>query len=249
MINKLLLFPIQTLGLQSQFSTLFNFSHNGGTWFVSCLLACYFIFPLTHILIEKFSTKQNVILVLIASFILLWSPFVQMRFHTNNIYENPFFRFLEFTIGMVLFVIWKRCGSKRLFVSIFNWPLQIATFMMLIVSITIAYRIGIPGYYMLYSWSALPCFAIMILCLSNIRFTRLKSFKGVEYASNLAYSFFLAQCIGLWAISKFIFSEMSINDNTSKILISFILCMCLSVLLHELIEKPVSKCLKQKFLK
>ena len=36
--QNLVLLPIEVLGLQSVFSTLFPVSHNGGTWFISCLL-------------------------------------------------------------------------------------------------------------------------------------------------------------------------------------------------------------------
>ena len=34
-IEELILFPIELLGIQSVFSSLFSFSHNGGSWFIS----------------------------------------------------------------------------------------------------------------------------------------------------------------------------------------------------------------------
>ena len=52
--EELILFPVETLGIQSVFSTLFPYSHNGGSWFISCILICYFVFPLIHLL-----TKQD----------------------------------------------------------------------------------------------------------------------------------------------------------------------------------------------
>ena len=42
--QNLVLLPIEVLGLQSVFSTLFPVSHNDGTWFISCLLLAYFLF-------------------------------------------------------------------------------------------------------------------------------------------------------------------------------------------------------------
>ena len=36
--ENLLILPVELLGLQSFFSSLFSVSHNGGTWFGSCLL-------------------------------------------------------------------------------------------------------------------------------------------------------------------------------------------------------------------
>ena len=43
--NVIVLAPIEILGLQSVFHSLFNVSHNGGTWFVSCILICYAVYP------------------------------------------------------------------------------------------------------------------------------------------------------------------------------------------------------------
>ena len=248
LINRVLMFPIQTLGIQSQCSTLFYHAHNGGTWFISCLLASYFVFSLVHIILENLNVKQNVVLLSILVFVLLWSTFVQIFVGTNSIYDNPFFRFLEFSIGMILYKLWERMRNNKQFDRIFNWPLVIAVTGLLIVSISIAYSIGIPGHYMLYSWSALPCFIIMILCLANLQIPQLQDSKVVRYASSISYTFFLAQCIGLWRFSKDIVRLTGIDDNLFKIAISFVLCTVISVLLHELIERPASKYLKFKYL-
>ena len=37
-LQNLILIPTETLGLQSVFSTLFSVTHNGGTWFISCIM-------------------------------------------------------------------------------------------------------------------------------------------------------------------------------------------------------------------
>lgn len=39
-----ILLPVESLGLQAEFTGSFDIGHNGGTWFVSCLLICYFFF-------------------------------------------------------------------------------------------------------------------------------------------------------------------------------------------------------------
>lgn len=242
------MFPIQTLGIQSQFSTLFHHTHNGGTWFISCLLASYFIFPLVHFILEKLSAKQSAVFLFISVFVLLWSPFVQIFVGTNDIYDNPFFRFLEFSIGMILYNLWVRMKNNRQFVRVFNWPMAIAVTGLLMVSISIAYSIGIPGYYMLYSWAALPCFILMILSLANLQIPQLQDSRVIRYASSISYAFFLAQCIGLWRFSKDIINLTGIDDNLFMIAISFVICTVMSILMHELIELPASKFLKLKYL-
>lgn len=40
-IQNAALIPTELLGIQSVFSTLFTVTHNGGTWFVSCILICF----------------------------------------------------------------------------------------------------------------------------------------------------------------------------------------------------------------
>ena len=128
LVNRVLMFPIQTLGIQAQFSTLFNHTHNGGTWFISCLLASYFVFPLVHVILEKLNVKQSLVLLFILVFVLLWSPLVQIFVGTNNIYDNPFFRFLEFSIGMNLYNLWMRMRNNKWLVRIFNWQTAVASF-------------------------------------------------------------------------------------------------------------------------
>ena len=107
------MFPIQTLGIQAQFSTLSNHAHNGGTWFISCLLASYFVFPLVHVILDKLNVKKSIVLLFILVFVLLWSPLVQIFVGTNNIYDNPFFRFLEFSIGMILYKLWEKMRNIK----------------------------------------------------------------------------------------------------------------------------------------
>lgn len=60
--SLLLLFPIELLGLQSCFSSLFLVSHNGGTWFISCMMLCYLIFPFLQWIIDNISLRSKYIL-------------------------------------------------------------------------------------------------------------------------------------------------------------------------------------------
>ncbi|WP_081353006.1 acyltransferase family protein [Xylanibacter ruminicola] len=57
-----LLFPFEALGLQSCFTSLSKISHNGGTWFISCLTICYLLYPLLQWIIIRLKVKEKVIL-------------------------------------------------------------------------------------------------------------------------------------------------------------------------------------------
>lgn len=45
LIDNILLFPIEALCLQSTFASLFGVTHNGGTWFISCIMLAYLVYP------------------------------------------------------------------------------------------------------------------------------------------------------------------------------------------------------------
>ena len=101
-LQKVLLLPIEALGLQSVYDSLFSVGHNGGTWFISCILICYLIFPLLQIICKQISNRAKLILFSLCCFLLIISPFIKKAFDLSSIYSNPFFRLLEFIIGVTV---------------------------------------------------------------------------------------------------------------------------------------------------
>ena len=91
-IEELILFPTEFLGIQSVFASLFPYSHNGGSWFISCILICYLLYPLLQIISRNLSNRDRMAIILIFSGILLYSPLVEHYFGLQSIYSNPFFR-------------------------------------------------------------------------------------------------------------------------------------------------------------
>lgn len=51
--KSIIAIPVEILGIQSVFSSLFSFSHNGGTWFISCILICYLFYPFVQGIINS----------------------------------------------------------------------------------------------------------------------------------------------------------------------------------------------------
>lgn len=100
--KSIVLIPVEALGIQSMFSSLFSVAHNQGTWFISDLLLCYFGFPIVSMLMRKRSLKVNAAIAGILTFILSYSPFIVRIFAISGTYTNPFFRFLEFCMGIAL---------------------------------------------------------------------------------------------------------------------------------------------------
>jgi peptidoglycan/LPS O-acetylase OafA/YrhL len=98
--QNIIIAPIELLLLQSFFDGLFNVLHNSGTWFMSCLFFSYLLFPFLKDMVIKFRTKKELFITLY--FLTVLAPIVANIYKTSSIYANPFFRLLEFLIGMII---------------------------------------------------------------------------------------------------------------------------------------------------
>ncbi len=105
--------PIELIGVQSWFNSLFSFSHNGGTWFISCLLICYFAYPLISMIIHEMKKIGRIIVLLIILYIILAAPLIVNDFQISSIYSNPLFRLLEFMLGILLYRLYKEFSGQR----------------------------------------------------------------------------------------------------------------------------------------
>ena len=238
--QNLVLLPIEVLGLQSVFSTLFPVSHNGGTWFISCLLFAYLAFPLMQEVVKQWGTRAKLVAIGLSVIILFWSPLVVHYFSTDSIYSNPFFRSLEFFIGVVLASL--PVNAKW----VATWKAFIAEAVLLIVGVSVAVKLNIfVGNYMLYDWIAVPLFGCMALTLAGLKSPRLQNSKTLRYASAASYAFFLAQTFNT-EIEQWLFPLCGVQNNILKIAISIALVSAMAVVLHEFVEKPSAKVLKKK---
>ena len=243
--SLLLLLPIELLGLQSCFSSLFSVSHIGGTWFISCMMLCYLIFPFLQWIIDNMSLKSKYLLGGAIFVIMIVSPIVQRHFHLASIYDNPFFRILEFMEGIIVASMsYKDVEKKCLSLKAIIWLLIIVTILIVCVSIGDIYA---PRDYMLANWVVLPCFFALLFILGNVFIPALQNSVVLYYCSKLSYAFYLSQLF-VWTVSPIILWHiLHVDNNFMRIVVSFFSCMVISVLLHECIEKPASKWLRNKF--
>lgn len=248
--EELMLFPIETLCIQSVFASLFNFSHNGGSWFISCIMICYFVFPLFDILTNKLSDKTRTLIIIVLIAILLWSPFVENFFNCQSIYSNPFFRTLEFAIGMLVSQMnIKHETDNRLIVFLRKPWVCLSSAIILILGVSMAYYLGIPGHFMLYSWVALPCFISLLFSLGYIRFVKMQNSKTIHYLSALSFAFFLSQLLVVWNTVATLTDKLGLYGDTANIfniILSFILCFGIANAFYFLVERPSTKYLNAK---
>lgn len=246
-IEEIILFPVEVLGIQSVFSTLFSFSHNPGSWFISCILICYFLFPLLHGISKKMTDRSRIILICVLSAILLYSPLVQHYFQLQKIYSNPFFRALEFSIGILvsqLNIVTRPCKM----ILFMRKPLMcIMSLVVLVGVVTVARMYNIPADYMLYNWVALPCFISLMVSLGSYNFPKIQKSKVMKYLSELSFCIFLGQIIYVWYVVKYALQFIGFESNLIKITVSFLLVFCIANVLHYFVEVPSSKFLRRKF--
>lgn len=235
----LMLFPVDTLLMQSWFNSLFGILHNGGTWFVSCLLLSYFLFPLIQEIVKGFSEKMNLCVIIVLVFILLYSYKVCQWFELSTNYSSPLFRGLEFTLGVVLCAYRTKAYEK------------ISRFRCLILPIGLVLLwLGIKkGYYFLW----LPALALMVIAFSTFKLDFIKQratvMKTLNYCSSLSYGFFILQML-LWKPYYSLLSYFPVlQRNRYRVMLSLGMLVFMCVAVHELYEKPVQKYLKGKLKK
>lgn len=172
-------------------------------------------------------------------------------FDLSSIYSNPFFRCLEFVIGVQIASIIKddKFKNSKINKALSNWIAFIFEIAILIGGVTLASTLGIAvGNYMLYSWVGLPIFILMMITLSQVDSNFLAKSKFFSYLSRISFCFYLAQFFNFKAAS-FILNQFGLDNNLIKILLSFSLCVIITVILHEIFEKPVCKFLRSKMIK
>ena len=102
LLDNILLLPIEVLCLQSTFASLFGVTHNGGTWVISCIMLAYLIYPFLQSICKYMSLRSKVIALLILVFVDIWASIISNRFDAYSLYDNPFYRIVEFTCGLLI---------------------------------------------------------------------------------------------------------------------------------------------------
>ena len=240
-IDNLLLLPIELLGVQSFFAgSLFKYSHNSGTWFVSCLLVCYAFYPLLKSVIQKASRRWLVVIALLVWVFLSYFPFVSEKFEAGSMYTNPFIRACEFSLGALLARINSIQSNRNFFFFQSGWFLLFFSLMFLYLESRLCF-------YQIYrDWLTQAGLSIILIISGSLKYSFLANNKAVLYISSLTYAFFLGQFF-VWNPMKVLLMYVDLS-NVQIIVISFFACYVVSVILHHLVEDRIGKYLRSKYL-
>lgn len=242
--ENMLLFPIEALGLQTTFTSLFDVTHNGGTWFISCILLAYLIYPFLQTICKQWNAKTKVIVLLLLIFLDVWGAVISHKFHTAEIYDNPFYRIIEFACGLLVADINMEHDNKLLKV-LRSWGMLICSIVVLVVGVSLMRHYLHYEDYMLYNVIVLPCFAIMLFALGMLRMPLLEKSSIIGYLGKISYAFFLTQFFA-WKVGAWGIGLIGHNHNWTRILITFVYCVVVSIIAYELIQKPIVKLVKKR---
>ena len=236
--------PVELLGLQSMYGGLFGISHSGATWFISSLLLGYFIYPLVQELL-KMNQRCIYLVTSVIFFVLVYSEVVMLQiFGVQPGYVNPVFRAMQVAFGAALCMAFTEDdkGNNKKAAIMMAANLIITG---LLTVFALHYKMGIE-----YVTTPIYYYLIAFAMLISIKFKPrlLTKSKLIKYAGSLTFYFFILQ-VFLWRLSAKVCGLTGFESNKGKLLVSFVLCVALSIICKELFDKHAQKYLKNKLLK
>ena len=237
----LYLLPIDIIGIQTSYRTLFGILHNGGTWFVSCLLLGYVLYPVIKSVLSSKKRIIPVISVVLPHFLLLYSIIIIQRFSLDSLYSNPIARAAEFMIGVSFAELIFDNDQKEL------TPVW-AVLCLSAVSVIIAAVKHVSAKVMVFTYLPTPVILVALFLACRLRSRYLENSKTLSVMSGITYQFFLMQLF-LWKLSAWVLEFFHVYGNKTKIFSSLCLCTLISWFIRQYYDKPIKKLLIHHFVK
>lgn len=245
--------PLELSVLQSMFPNIFGILHNGGTWFISCLLMAYVLYPVIRTLLLGLGKKAVYCITAVIIFLLTYLPIVGNYYALGGVYSNPVYRCIEFAFGVLIsysayYISTNAAFEKHQTIS----SIVTAAFSLLLFAIFSYFLIngsavGIGKLVFPLSSISLYPFILFTLCATFVsRCSWLENNKLLKYLSGLVYYFYILQLL-LWKISDAVIHGLNkvlgidLSSNVSRLTVSFIICLLLSIVLFEFFDKPIKR--------
>ena len=245
------LLPIDLIGAQTTYRSLFGILHNGGTWFVSCILLAYLLYPVIKAVIQSREWAPAV-LIIAAHFFLMYSSYVISQFSLDSLYANPIARSVEFMIGAAfsefLFSgeISENAGDSS---ALRKRRLKAAPLLaaVLCISALMAAVVHADTERLVFDYLATPGILLSLLLASILRSKWLEESKLLSVLSGMSYQFFLAQLF-LWKLSDSLMDLLRLHGSIAQFAVSISCCTILSYTVWRFYDKPLRKLLGKKLL-
>jgi len=229
------------LGLLQSFVPIKNcyFNLNAASWSLSNEIFFYVCFLFLVQIAGRLRLRFTLILLGFIALTASISLFNDFSANTNHwlFYINPFFRLIEFLIGMILYDYYQ----KGAFDKLSSW--SSFSYIFVLICMYFADRVHESFRYSLYF---LPCVSLLLIThlnRSKNMINGLLSHKLLVLLGNASFAFYLIHGLIIGITAKYIKSGTFI-----PILISFFLTTVISIILYKLVELPIEKFLKGKIL-
>lgn len=177
----------------------------------------------------------------------MYSPFIVLKFEIAGTYHNPFFRCLQFGVGVGVAAVLKDMQDKKAIKFLFTWKCFWLELIILGIIVSVLFPC-FSSFGNVSIWIGLPMSILMVISLSGVKLKRNFVTKVLVYLSSISYAFYLAQFF-TWEITNIILKFFRIRGTialtTISLGISLTLCVLISITFHEIIERPISKYLKK----
>lgn len=243
LLQNIMLIPLEISLMQSVYPNSFYVSHFSGTWFISCIVICYLLFPFVKKRVLQNSIRINFLVLLVIWFFCSYQ-FILVHFFNfaDNfvaVYNNPIVRFIEFLSGLIVADLFEKNKSKSLSKKL--WWMTPVVFFFFVSFIVVTERFRSMSLYFYYFFS-FPTFTLLLYLLGRLESLYPITFgkKIISVLSENTYAFFLAQFF-TWPMCKYINNHVFHLCNNSLFLFCFAWCSVFTVFMHYVIEKPCKR--------
>lgn len=225
------------------------FNFNSPSWSISDEMFFYLATPFLFSILSSF---RSVYKLLLAVFVLCTILFLGMFFspkgyHHAIFYVNPIVRLLDFTLGIFIFLIFRKIDTSRISNKLMSWLefSSIMTFFFFFI-----YHNFIPQVYRfsIYYWFPI-IFILFIFSFEKGAISKMLSNKLLIYLGEISFGFYMIHQLVI-RFYTYIFKNLNYQDDYFfKTLIIFITTLILSILSFEFFEKKANLFIKGKLFK
>ncbi|MES2287027.1 MAG: acyltransferase [Bacteroidota bacterium] len=244
-----ILFPffLNLFLLQSYILPPFEYywSFNTVSWSVSDEMFFYFLFPF----IINFLNKKKELLIALVLLACIAIPLLMLK--TSNMdmrpvwfYIHPFFRIVDFLIGILLYEIYLKMKDSK----ILKFASILELFSVLLFVLFFLFHNSVPQVYRSSCYYWLPISSIiLIFSFQKGVFSQMFLNKHLVYLGEISYGFYMFHAL---VIQYFIIlnANYSIFENY-YLFVFFMLCFSIfiSAICHSAFEKPINKYIVKRF--
>lgn len=235
--------PANVLLLQSWIPNHYSYySGNGLSWFLSTIAFLYMVFPYLWKCLSRLTIKWwiviYVILIVLRSFLEFITP---SEVKTAWLYISPFTRWMDFTVGIITFFIYRELQSKNNFNKILLRLFALFSIILTISTFCITYKVSYPLALFWISYSCLICGSILFESVYKDNFQYFpKLSRIINDLSNISFSFYLLHQIIILVLFNHRPFNM-LNEELPRFIAILVICMIMAYLSFHYFEKPIAK--------